>query len=113
SEKAFDFLLKLKGIIGELEIVHIIRKKLTARDMRKLNKKLSDTRTTCLNNKIDAEYHIYAGEISEEIIAAARDYKATCIIMGTRRKNAMSEFFSSKTAYHVVRKAHVPTLIVP
>ncbi|MDY7031322.1 MAG: hypothetical protein SVY10_05355, partial [Thermodesulfobacteriota bacterium] len=70
SEKAFDFLLKLKGIIGELEIVHIIRKKLTVRDMRKLNKKLSDTRTTCLNNKIDAEYHIYAGEISEEIIAA-------------------------------------------
>lgn len=113
SENSMAYLLNFKGIIGELEIVTVVNKKLSVRDMRNLKRRLTETRKVFLDEGIDAEAHVYAGKPSEEIILAAKDYNATSIIMGTSRKSRFKEFFCGSCSYRVAEEAAVPTLVIP
>lgn len=115
SGKALSYLLRLslKTINETLEIVHVIDKKLSVRDMANLNYKLRESRKMFLDHGIDAEGHVYAGKTSEEIMLAARDYDATCIVMGTTGKSAVKDLFSPSCSYRVAQESAVPTLVVP
>ena len=113
SEKALGYLLNFKEIIKELEIVHVIEKKPSVRDMRNLKEELSQTRKIFLDQGIDAEAHVYAGKPSDEVMLAARDYDATCIVMGTTGKSALKDLLSHSSSYRVAEASVVPTLVVP
>lgn len=113
SEKALNYLLYFKGITNELEIVHVIDKKLSIRELRNLKEKLSQTRKTFLDHGIDAEAHIYAGKPSDEVMLAAEDYDATCIVMGTSYKSSLKEIFSKSCSCRVAEKTVVPSLFIP
>ena len=113
SEKALNYVLNFKAIIKELEIVHVIDKKLSVRDIRRLKDRLAQTRKRFLDQGIDAEVHVYAGKTYEEIMLAARDYNATCIVMGTTGKSALKDFFSRSCSYRVAEASVVPVLFVP
>ncbi|NVM21646.1 MAG: universal stress protein, partial [Desulfobacterales bacterium] len=113
SEKAMGCLLNFAEIVKELEVVHVIDKKPSVRDMRNLKKKLTESRKIFLDHGIDAEGHIYAGKPSDEIVLAARNYDATCIVMGTTGKSALKNFFSHGCSYRVAEGSGVPTLVVP
>ncbi len=112
SEKALEYLLNFKDLIKELDIVNVICHKLTVRDLRELKDRLADTRNLCLNQGIDAEFHIYAGKTWEEIVKAAKDYGATTIVMGTTRKPTFKELLSGSPSYRVAEEAAMPTLVV-
>jgi nucleotide-binding universal stress UspA family protein len=113
SEKARNYLLHFKGIIKELEIVYVLDRKLSVRDMRNLKEKLSQTRKIFLDQGIDAEAHVYAGEPAAEVVLAARDYGATCIVMGTTGKSFLKELLSKSYSYRVAEASVVPTLFIP
>jgi len=114
SEKALAFLLDFKKILGELEIVNVIKGKLTIKEMRELKDRLAETRKICLDNKIDAESHIYAGKTSEEMITAAKDYKATMIVIGgDSEKKGLSKLFKKSSSWKVACEADLPVLVVP
>lgn len=113
SEKALSYLLNFKELIQELEIVHVIHKKPSVRDMRNLGEKLSRARKIFLDEGIDAESHVYAGKPSEEIMLAARDYDATCIVMGTTGMWTLKDMLLQSCSYRVAETSKVPTLIVP
>jgi nucleotide-binding universal stress UspA family protein len=113
SEKAQSYLLKLKTVINELEIVHVIHRKLSVRDMGNLKERLSQTRKIFLDQGIDAEAHVYAGKPAEEIMLAAKDYDATCIVMGTTGKPPLKELLSKSYSYGVAEASVLPTLFVP
>jgi nucleotide-binding universal stress UspA family protein len=113
SEKAMAFLLDFKKITGELEIVAVISRKLSVRDMRNLKKRLEETRKIFLDEGIDAEAHVYAGKPSEEIMLASRDYSATSIIMGTSGRSSLKDIFCPSCSYSVAEQAAVPVLVVP
>ena len=113
SQKALEYFLNFKMAVKMLEIVNVINKKLSIRDMRDLKEKLAETRKIFLDAVIDAEAHVYAGKPFEELLLAARDYDATCIVMGTSCKSLQKDFFSRSCAYRVAEEAIVPTLIVP
>ena len=114
SEKALAFLLGFKKILGELEIVNVIKGKLTIKEMRELKDRLAETRTMCLDNEIDAESHIYAGKTSEEIMTAARDYKAAMIVVGGEsEKKGLSRLFKKSSSWKVACEAELPVLVVP
>lgn len=113
SEKALDYVLNFKAIIKELEIVHVIDKKLSVRDIRNLKDRLAQTRERFLDQGIDAEVHVYAGKPSEEIMLAAKDYDATCIVMGTTGKSHLKDLLSPSYSYRVAEVSVVPTLFVP
>jgi nucleotide-binding universal stress UspA family protein len=112
-EKAIQYLLGFKEIIKELEIVHVIEKKLSVKEMRDLKEKLAQTRKKFLEQGIDAESHVYAGTPSEEILLAFKDYDATCIVMGTTRKSRMKALFSRSNTYRVAEASIVPMLVIP
>jgi nucleotide-binding universal stress UspA family protein len=114
SEKALSYLLGLKRILGELEIVNVIDRKLTVRDMRELKEKLVQTRKKFLNEKIDAESHIYAGKTLEEILTAAKDYKATMVVIGGEsEKRRLKGLFKKGSSYKIADEATLPVLVVP
>jgi len=114
SERALAFLLDFKKILGELEIVNVIKGKLTIKEMRELKDRLMKTRKICLDNKIDAESHIYAGKTSEEILTAARDYKAAMVVVGGESgKKGLSRFFKKSSSWKVACEADLPVLVVP
>ncbi|MDO9530317.1 MAG: universal stress protein [Syntrophales bacterium] len=114
SEKALTYLLGFKEILGAVEIVNVINGKLTVRDMRELKEKLAHTRKICLDENIDAESHIYAGQTSEEIITASKDYRATLIVLGAiSEKPLFKKIFKKSSTYMVAEEAAVPVLIVP
>jgi Universal stress protein family. len=114
SEKALTYLLGFREILGELDIVNVIKGKLTLKDMRDLKERLSHTRKRCLDEKIDAESHIYAGKKSEEIITASRDYRATLIVLGALSpKPVYKEIFGASSSHRVAVEAAVPVLVVP
>jgi nucleotide-binding universal stress UspA family protein len=115
SEKALRYLLSidLKTTTKTLDIVHVIDKKLSVRDMHTLKYKLTESRKIFLDHGIDAEGHVYAGKTSEEIMLAARDYDATCIVMGTTGKSRLKDLFSPSYSYRVAEESVVPTLVVP
>jgi len=113
SWKAFEYLLSFREYIKELEIVHVISKKLTVRDLRLLREKLTEIRSKALGAGIDTECHIYAGKIHEEIMLAAKDYDATMIVMGTTRKSTIREVFRGSPSYRMAEETSLPTLVVP
>ena len=114
SEKALAFLLDFKKILGEMEIVNVIKGKLTIKEMRELKDRLAETRKICLDNEIDAESHIYAGKTSEEIMTAAKDYKAAMIVIGAEsEKKGLSRLFKKSSSWNVACEADLPVLVVP
>lgn len=113
SQSCLDALLKFKSDIGELEIVTVINKKLSIRDMIGLKDMLEETRDLLLNQGIDAEGHVYAGKPSEEILLAAQDYEGTVIVMEASHRSSLKTFFSGNCTYEVAEKTGVPILIVP
>ena len=113
SEKTLQFILGFKELISELDIVNVIHEKLTVRDLRQLMRKLRETRKRCLEQGIDAEYHVYAGKTVDEIILAAQDYNSTSIVMGTTSGQSFKDIFTGKHSCNVVERTPVPALLVP
>lgn len=113
SHKCLDVLFHYKEDIGELEIVTVINKKLSIRDMIGIKNMLEETRGRLLDQGIDAEGHVYAGKPSEEILLAVKDYGGTVIVMETSHRTAFKTFFYGNCTYEVAEKSDVPTLIVP
>jgi len=113
SQNCMDALRRLKGIIGELEIVTVITKKLSIRDIRKLNEMVEEMRSTLMDEGIDAEAHIYAGKPAEEINLAAKDYDGSIIVMGASHRSALKSMFYGNCTYDVADKAMVPVLVIP
>ncbi len=112
SEAILKALLNFGEITEMLEIVNVINKKLSVRDIRNLKMKLVETRKKFLDEGKDAEAHVYAGKPAEEIMLAAEDYKATCIIMGTTNKSSLKELLSRSCSYGVAAAADVPVMFI-
>lgn len=113
SQNCMDALLPMKEIIGELEIVTVITKKLSIRDMIKLKEMVEETRSTFLDKGIDAEAHIYAGKTAEEIMLAVEDYDGSVLVMGASHRSALKTMFYGNCTKEVADKAMVPVLIIP
>ncbi|MBW2064968.1 MAG: universal stress protein [Deltaproteobacteria bacterium] len=113
AQKAFHFLLECKGLIAQLEIVTVVNRKLSIRDMIQLKKLMEDTRGEFLDRGIDAEAHIYAGKPSEEIMLASRDYNADTIVMGATKASGLRRLIYRGCADEVVRKCDLPVFVIP
>lgn len=113
AQRALNYMIGLKEIIGVLDIVNVLNEKPTIRDIRQLKERIEGIRKMCLEQKIDAESHIYAGKTPEEILLAAKDYGATVIVMGTGCKSTIKEIYSGSSSYRVAERAPVPVLIIP
>lgn len=53
------------------------------------------------------------GRVQDEILAAAEEYKADLIILGTHGRTGLDHFISGSVSESVARKAKCPVLIIP
>lgn len=113
SAKVLKHIFTFRELIDELDIIHVISEKLTVKDMRELKERLEHTRKACLNKGINAESHIYAGEVAEEIVTASEDYKGTVIVVGGAESSFMKRIFKKNKVYNIIKGAAVPVLFVP
>ncbi|MBN2539593.1 MAG: universal stress protein [Deltaproteobacteria bacterium] len=114
SVKVMEHILTFRELIAELDIIHVISEKLTVKDMRELKERLEHTRKICLNEGINAESHIYAGDVAEEIVTASEDYRGTMIAIGSgTEKSFLKRIFKRDTVNNIIKSAAVPVLIVP
>lgn len=56
---------------------------------------------------------VMRGEPVRAIVAAARDFHADLLVLGTHGKSHIDAFWSGSVTPQLVRKSHLPTLLVP
>ena len=113
TQRALLYIIGVKALIGLMDAVYVLSEKPTVKDIRQLRDRVEEIRTICLEEKIDTESHIYAGKTPEEILLAAKDYKATLIVMGYGAKGFLKEITSGSACYQVAEESPVPVLIIP
>ena len=56
---------------------------------------------------------ILEGNIKEEVVNVAKEFKASLIVMGTHSRKGLDLFLSGSVAESVMRNANCPVLVVP
>jgi len=113
TQRALLYIIGVKALVGLIDAVYVLSEKPTVKDIRQLRDRVEKIRTICLEEEIDTESHIYAGKTPEEILLAAKDYKATLIVMGYGSKGIVKEITSGSACYRVAEESPVPVLIIP
>ena len=120
ATRALDFLVGLKSIIKKLQVVQVVTEKeiegLGKRGLLKLErehrKKLYELCNSLKDEGIDAEAHLYIGDVAQ-IQNAAREYEATIIATGTTRKSAWQSRWLRSISQELAELSELPTLLVP
>ena len=113
TQRALLYIIGVKALVGLIDAVYVLSEKPTVKDIKQIRDRVEEIREICLEEKIDTESHIYAGKTPEEILLAAKDYKATLIVMGYGSKGIFKEIFSGSACYRVAEESTVPVLIIP
>jgi nucleotide-binding universal stress UspA family protein len=61
---------------------------------------------------VPAETLVREGNAAEEIVAAAKEWEAELVVLGTRGRGRLAAFLLGSTADQVVRGAHCPVVTV-
>jgi len=118
--RALDFLVGLKGIIKKLQVVQVITDKevegLGKRGLQKKEreerKKLYELCSSLGEEDIEAEAHLYLGDVAQ-IQQAAREYEATMIATGTTCKSSWQARWLRSISQELAEQSELPTLLVP
>ena len=120
SLRALEFLLPLKAVIKQVNLIHVASEKDlkgSAMEIQKVRKesrnKLDDMVDRLAENGIDARGHVYVGDAEQEIERAAADFQASMIVLGSSGKSAWTERWLGSTPQIIAEKSAFPTFIVP
>ena len=120
ANRALEFLVGLKSIIKKLQVIHVVTEKamegLGKRGLMKMErenrKKLNELCEALESEGIEAEYHLYIGDLTQ-IENAAREREATLIATGTSGKSAWQARWLGSVSQQVAEVSELPTLLVP
>jgi nucleotide-binding universal stress UspA family protein len=119
--KAVEYLKGLKGVVQEVNLVHVVgEKKLKSSSAMKIQKTRKETRKKLEKvcdefetEGIKARAHVYIGDANEEIEKAAKECQTTMIVMGSSAKAAWVERWLGSTPREIAEDSVFPTLIIP
>jgi len=120
ATRALEFLVGLKSIVKKLQIVQIVTEKsiegLARRGLQKMEKehrkKLDELCSALEGEGIEAQAHLYIGDVSQ-IRNAAQEYEATMIAAGTSGKSAWQARWLRSVSQELAEVSELPTLLVP
>ncbi|MBN2041789.1 MAG: universal stress protein [Spirochaetes bacterium] len=120
SMNAVSFLLSIKDIVEKVQVVHVIHHKrletlkpVEVQKERKENRKKLDELCDRLQSEgIDAEPHLYVGNIIEQLEKAARERKASIIIGGSTGEEPLKKRILGSVPRELSEKSGFPTLFV-
>ena len=121
SLRGIDYLINLKGLIEEVEIVHVADPKdiegsssMQAQKIRKDTKnRLEGLCARFQEAGIAARSHVYVGDPKVEIEKAAKDCQATLVVLGSSAKNLWMERWVGSTPRAIAEESAFPTLLIP
>lgn len=116
-----EFLKRLQGITARVDVVHVM----TEKDLRRgtadsLRAEEAECRgrleALCAELRglgMEAEPHLLAGAIADEVLQAAADRRATLILLGTKGKHGVKEIWLGSASHRVAESSTLPVLLVP
>jgi nucleotide-binding universal stress UspA family protein len=121
SLKAVDYIKRLKDVVQEVRLVHVVsEKELKGSSAMAIQKTRKETRSKLEElcevfeaEGISAREHVYVGDPDLEIEKAARDCQATLIVLGSSAKAAWVEKWLGSTPRDIAEKSVYPTLLIP
>lgn len=121
SQSAVDFVLGLKGVVRQVDLVHVADEKnlkessaMGVQKTRKINRqKLDEICDRLEAGGIAAKAHVYIGNVVSEIELAARECQATMIVAGTPEKGYWKERWMGSVAKALSEKSAFPTMLIP
>lgn len=120
GKQAEKLLMPLKGVVGNINIIHVADDKDlkgSAMQIQKLRKqtraKLDSIADRFEDNGIEARAHVYIGDPLEEIERAAADCQSSMIVLGSSSRSAWKERWLGSLPRAIAEDSDYPTLIVP
>lgn len=121
GERAVDFLKGLRGITGDVNIIHVSEEKelkgSTVTEMQKLRKenrtKLEAVCDSLESAGIDAKAHVYVGDTVHEVEKAMLECQSTMIIMPMSGKGTWKERFMGSAPIALAEGSVFPVLLIP
>ncbi len=121
SQKALEFLISLNGVVKKALVFHSIDVKISkGLDKSELHRieeeskeKLEDYCRKLKSAGIEAEPHLGAGDVLQEILRVSRERSASMIITGTTYKDRLHEILHRSVSHQVAKVSELPTLLVP
>jgi len=121
SLRAVEYIKVLKDTLQEVHLVHVADEKAlkepSAMAIQKTRKearnKLGKICESFEAVGIKAREHVYIGDPEEEIEKAAKDCRATMIVLGSSGKSAWVEKWLGSTPRKIAEESIYPTLLIP
>jgi nucleotide-binding universal stress UspA family protein len=122
SGHALDLIASLKGVIRKVLLFYNIGEKTleTSSDAdvssikKDVSERLENYRARLQSAGIEAESHIGAGGVLDEMIRISRERKASMIVIGnTSEDRLLSNILDRSLSYQVTKLSELPTLLVP
>ncbi len=120
ADRALEFIVGLRSIMKKLQVIHVVTEKamegLGKRGLKKMErenrKRLRELCNTLQGEGIEAEPHLYIGDLTQ-IENAAREREATLIATGTTGRSAWQARWLGSVSQRLAEISELPTLLVP
>lgn len=120
-EEAVKYLIDLKEIIQEIEVIHVASEKSlngsSAMEVQKTRKesrqKLDEVCETFRAEGINATGHLYVGDVADQINRAVHERGASMIVTGTTGKGPWRERWLGSVPRKLAEQSEVPVLLIP
>jgi nucleotide-binding universal stress UspA family protein len=121
AAKAQDYLMGLKGLVEEINVIHVGKEKdlsslsaMAVQSYRKQQReKLQAICDAFETVGIQARPHLYIGDPYQKIESAAREWRASMIVTGCSGKGSWQERLIGSVPRYLAEKSDVSTLIIP
>jgi nucleotide-binding universal stress UspA family protein len=119
SRRVVDFLVLLKNVVKKVFVFHNINlKKHDTEDFPVIEKetkeKLDEYCRQLIEAGIEAEPHLGAGGVLDEMLRISRERDASMIVIGNTSKDRfMNDMLQRSLSYQVTKLSELPTLLVP
>ena len=121
SARALDALLGMGKLVKKVDIVHVLtekemegKSKTELQKVEKENKKrLEEIGQTFEGAKVEAETHLYVGDVAQQLEKAARELSSTMIVTGTTGKGAWRARWLGSVSHEAAERLDLPALLVP
>ena len=120
SKRVVRFLLSMKEIIKKIQVIHVASEKSfegsSAMDVQKIRKenrqKMEEVCEIFRAEGVDAEQHLYIGDVFEQIEKAAHERQSTMIVGGATGKGPWKERWLGSIPRKLCEQSAFPTLFI-
>ncbi len=121
SQRSLEFLISLKGVVKKALIFHNLDVKISkkhdkscvCREEKECRENLDAYCEKLKFSGINAEPHLGAGDVLQEILRFSRERNASMIIIGTKSKDRLHEMLHGSVSHQVAKMSELPTLLAP